>query len=773
MKKIINKYLYIIITLISFFSFCFVASAATTKIVTIFPKVKGDANGNDIRNIRYNRRSTKLSSTSYETGTHAKYFSGIGVYGIALNGNLENTYQAYCIEPGTNLVTFNDTDGVAVTQKGYTTLSGDDISSYKTRYFKGGTDNTDKITKLKSIFTFSYPPVVGFKDSESSNPWFSKNYSHGIYATQLLVWEIVDGERTSFSSVRPDNKIDGGAYDYLLGDKINSKLSIIADEYKTIVETVNSIFGADGMGMRSQIGGYSVSSDNSASTPKYTMGYNSSTRKYEFSLKDKYAFHFRVIGDSGLEITNSGGTIKISSSQAFDSKTVKFQLVGTRKVLDLAPRIFHNVEAQYYNIPTDKYPDDIKIYKSNGEQDLISILPRTYDVYLKLSTPLHKIKITKKGNDGEKLEGAKFALYDSSKKLVTDNLETDANGEVIYNNIKFPGRYYIREIKAADKYNIKSGKINSTIINASNYNSLIPIDVAPSNVSTPLEIGDINDYNQIDLIKYTVDENGVKKKYEGNCDSTEPAFKIYDAEKELCFVDASNGDYVYSEDCEEGTVKTINTCHGDFHIKYIPGCEDGRTEKSYKIDEISAGPQTITNRSKTIDMCDSDRSVSFYNGFAGIEFQKRDENGRLLSGGEFKLQKKENGVFLDQPVKETASGSYKYDETSDNYVIKTSNGISLIVGLSTGEYRVVEVTPPTGYKNIKDSEVKSIILGADDTIKTIEIINRKENLSGDSSKADLTITISTGRNVIPYGLVIGGLIIGLIAFIVIRNKNKK
>lgn len=53
----------------------------------------------------------------------------------------------------------------------------------------------------------------------------------------------------------------------------------------------------------------------------------------------------------------------------------------------------------------------------------------------------------------QKLEGAIFNVYDSNNKLLYENLKTDENGEIkIYNLLT--DKYYIKEIKAPDGYNL-------------------------------------------------------------------------------------------------------------------------------------------------------------------------------------------------------------------------------------------------------------------------------------------------------------------------------
>ena len=61
------------------------------------------------------------------------------------------------------------------------------------------------------------------------------------------------------------------------------------------------------------------------------------------------------------------------------------------------------------------------------------------------------LKIIKKDENDNKLQGAIFELLDKDKKVLKTNLTTNQNGEIYIENL-MPGRYYIREIKEPEGY---------------------------------------------------------------------------------------------------------------------------------------------------------------------------------------------------------------------------------------------------------------------------------------------------------------------------------
>ena len=167
------------------------------------------------------------------------------------------------------------------------------------------------------------------------------------------------------------------------------------------------------------------------------------------------------------------------------------------------------------------------------------------------------------------------------------------------------------------------------------------------------------------------------------------------------------------------------------------------------------------------------------NGVSGVVFNKLNENGSLINGGKFALQVKQNGIYIDVPLKHQAGSIYVYDSsltaTSDNVILETTDGIINVKGLPVGDYRFVEKEAPTGYDAIKDKDSTATFTISDASNSDIQVnlTNKKAKLEGSSDSAELIVTIITGRKVINYVLVIGGLAVLLVALIILRNKSKK
>jgi uncharacterized surface anchored protein len=281
------------------------------------------------------------------------------------------------------------------------------------------------------------------------------------------------------------------------------------------------------------------------------------------------------------------------------------------------------------------------------------------------------------------------------------------------------------------------------------------------------------------LEKYTEDENKKLVLLNDGCNTnayTGPEFEIKENGNTLYFKELSPGNYEISNN-KEGAITKLKTCNGRFKVYTLPNC-------NYEIVETKA-PEGLTlpaNPSKKINVCGSDKSVSFTNGFTGIEFQKKDENGNFISGGKFTLQLKEKNIYIDVLLNKIDDGYYEYVREGDNgtYIFETSTeqiGKTYIKGLKPGEYRIIEKEAPEGYDLIADKDSTATFIINDSNKENyyylVELVNQKSNKTGSSSSARLVLAIITGRSIPNYALIAGGLSVLLIGVILLRKKMKK
>lgn len=736
---------------ITFFGFTNVLNAATVRTRAIYPK--------PYNNVYF---SLKLIDNG-KTGTHTL---NTGIYTI-------NGMHAYCIEPG---VEINGTSG-------YSSSNGKSLSSYTGGYFTTNSNswqyvaNDNELTNdrrdlIAYILTFAqnegdiassnynssnWSNIAKNKASEYQTSKLSNTYK--IFAAQGMIWEVVVGERKSFNNAWPEYGPTCSFYNVINGKNNCNKANTTAikNEYDRIVSAIqNSFYKAPG-----------ESSGNKTFKPGGSenvvpLSWNSTTNKYTLTIYDTNFKYWEVIESSNatspdLDVTIGSNYITISSDEPIDQDSAK--KVGIKI--------------------KNKNNKESTVYVDSNLQDVVALGGTTREAYIKVYTPKYQIKINKKADlDNKLLSGAKFNVCtNSSCTNVLGTITTGSDGTAVYKNIPSPGTYYIKEIEAPDGYELDSTPHEIT--------------VSSSNIAGSTSYGTItisNENKEFNLTKMSVDEDGNAVILDDGCGTdnyTGPEFEIKENGNSLYFKELSPGIYDYANKDTEGAVTKLKTCNGKLKVYTLPNC-------SYTITETKA-PEGLTlpsNPTRTINVCGSDKNVSFTNGFAGLEFQKKDEDGNFIAGGKFSLQKKENNVYKDVLLKEVDEGTYVYDsnlkETDEGatYIITTKDGeqegeekgIARITKLPPGEYRISEKEAPEGFELIEDKDSKALVTIKDSDkgdYYLVEMIDQKINQNGSEASAELVVTITTGRNVPNYVLIISILSVLLILAIILRKRIKK
>ena len=666
----------------------------------------------------------------------------------------KSTRQVYCLEQNSLL------------GDGYEKAGIEDIDAYLsgTNAVRTGTSDEAKrkdaarITMALRVLAAAY--YVPRQSSESSFTTLAKKVDPAkVLAAQELVWEIIRGERNTLDTAAPKSGCIGKGtcnfYACITGvKKIGSNdnpcynngkgekdLQPILTEYKRLIVAAKYtfVYPPNGFDVLSRA---------------MTVNMNYKSGKYTYTLTDSNgAYKYFDIPSTkngiSMKVSSDGKTLTLTSDKHLDGKTQ----------IDISNKV-----------PIDE--DKVYFYTHSTKQDMITGQAKT-TYYLNLSTPSYQIKIQKtSGVDASPLAGATFNISGAgdntcSKAIAT--VTTDANGIATYNKIPYPGTYYIKETKAPVGYDLDP--------------TPKAVTVSSSNTAGSTSYGTktlTNGGKSFDLEKYTVDENGNRVKLSDGCSTgtyTGPEFEIKNTRGEkVCFKEIKPGEYQPTTDCSAGTTK-LKTCDGAFKVYTLSDCD-------YTITEVTApyGLNLPANPSRNVNVCGSDKKVTFTNGFSGLEFQKKDEDGNFVSGGKFALQKKIDNVYKDVLLKENGDGNYKYDgsltEESEGatYILLTKDGISYITNLDAGEYRVVEKEAPNGYEKIEDKDSKALV-----TIKSsekndyyfVEMVDQKIKEKGSDSSAELVVTITTGRKVPNYVLIISALGVLLIGIIILRNKTRK
>ncbi len=602
------------------------------------------------------------------------------------------------------------------------------LADYNGKYI----NTADKKTLLQYVLTFA--PKLANVTTKVSLADTSK-----VLAAQALIWQIGVGE-VKFNTNKTKLSLSGDFYNKIKSNT-NSDVKKIYSEYNTIVTSVNETFlsAPTGFGTASKCDTVALSYD--SKTGSFTKTINST----------KFQYYDVSTSQNGLTISKTKNSITISSKAPINQTNAK------------------SVKISVHN----KNKGTAQAFYHTSQQDVVSIVGTTLDRYIKVYTPKYQLKITKTASlDGKKLSGVKFNVYNDNKcTTLLGTITTDKNGEATYQNIPAPGTYCLKEVKSSTPAGYEENSESISIkVNDS--------DIAGSKSYAAKTITNKN--KEFNLTKKTIDENGKVVTLNDGCGTnnyTGPEFEIKEGTNNLYFKEIKPGYYDISSKDTEGATTKLKTCNGEFKVYTLPNC-------NYTISETKA-PEGLTLPSeptKSVNVCGADKNVSFTNGFAGLEFQKKDEDGNFVEGGKFSLQKNINNIYRDILLKQVKEGYYIYDanlKESDKdatYLILTDQGMAHITKLPPGEYRIVEKEAPEGFELIQDKDSKAIVTIKDSDKNgyyIVEMIDQKVKKNGSDSSAELVVTITTGRKVPNYIFIISALLVTLIVVIILRKRVKK
>ena len=617
----------------------------------------------------------------------------------------------------------------------------------------------------------------------------------GSAAAQALIWELVSNERNGLPPYI--EKI------LKKGDYATAKID---DDFKRIYDRLSTKVKGYYKSTLRCAARYNInpsfSSLYQANAPSYKLS-NYSNGSYSLTLKDSNSYDSNLLkyytvssGDSSVKVSKTNNSITISSTKEISSRTpVLITLKYTYK--DDGDKLKSDTMQYYYGTSTvnGKYPQALISGSRAGTVSYLRVYTPTQEVSTPdptpdptptptVSAPNYHLRVKKVDEDGNGIEGVTFKIYsNSSLTQEVATIKTNSSGIATYENIKTIGKYYVKEISAPDGY-VVSDEVKPIDVTASNR-----FDLAYAEASSPF----VNEYTHLKLAKRTIDSNGnqinITDYTESNCTGTYkgPVFTLKKDNKSIYVKEISAGKYKIVDSTIQGATDEIKTCNGDFDIVAIPsGCYDVTEKQAPEGYTLPANPTQQVCVEKGQDA----KATVMYNGVTGVIFNKINENGILISGGKFALQKKINGVYKDIQMKHESGAVYSYvekeNETDDgsSYILETVDGVINVKNLPQGEYRFVEKEAPEGYDLIKDKDSKATFIVSDKGVTgtngknsgdyyQVKLVNKQTKAEGSYDSAELIVTIITGRKVANYALIIAGLAILLTLFIILRNKFKK
>lgn len=320
---------------------------------------------------------------------------------------------AYCVEP-------------AAPQGNYDTVSSYSDSWWDHMTLPSGHPLTAREMQrlIGRVMSYGYHGTIGsgwWADVDST-----ANKMAWSYATQILIWETIVGERDStFKHI--DVKSMG--YNAVL-DRVASThplRSKIMSYYNSIVSSVQT---------HSTRPSFCAASTSKADTVDLTWNGSKYTATVTDANKVLSSYNFEC-DNTAVSFSRSGNTLTISSTKPITSA---INVTGSKANTTRAGTVI--------------WGDGVWGVNTSGIQDVATYSSSVKDpvsAYLKIKTSAVSLEIDKTAADnGAHLQGAVYRLYDSNGNKVAD-ATTDANGKATFTNL-VPGQYSFQEISAPEGY---------------------------------------------------------------------------------------------------------------------------------------------------------------------------------------------------------------------------------------------------------------------------------------------------------------------------------
>ena len=321
----------------------------------------------------------------------------------------------------------------------------------------------------------------------------------------------------------------------------------------------------------------------------------------------------------------------------------------------------------------------------------------------------YTLKLTKKGDDENLLEGVEFTL---SGNGITKKSASGKDGVVTFTGLAF-GEYTITEVEAPHGY-VKAAPIKVTIDEKNTVGAYTPNQAVDGGTIT-------NEHTVLTVLKI---DDADKKPLAG------ATFRIKNSAGQ--YVSAENGKFKAFVSGEEMASVFETGEDGKFTLEYLP------VGNNYALEEISAPQGYIKVKGTTsFNIVKAQETVSVGNSLikGTLKLVKKDQHGKLLNGIEFVLKK--GGRYV------TANGGnsrYTYTGLADNKEAATKlktdeNGRMEISGLLWGTYYLEEVNTPAGLIAGEDIVV-SVTDQSQKPIIDLEVTNKLNTDSLSFKKTD-------------------------------------
>lgn len=362
-----------------------------------------------------------------------------GGFSVHAVGNWRNNNVAYCIEPGVPIAI------------DFVPGQGNNVGQVEENKLK--TLTLEQKSLIGKVITASdaYRDQVG--QSWALTDTNKKNICK-IIATQLLVWEVVVGERAAdFTRIDPNQQGYNAVQEIIVNHPWNQQIMSYYDKIVDDVERRNKIPALEN---------------------SYTLTWNENSKNYQVKLTDA---NKRL---SEFTVTVNGTTLKKDGETKITIGGAQFNFVRKDNEITISTETRPAVSTQFSIVMKKKVGkrEGYIVWSDGkgGQQDVINCTGKvgTDDAIREVTVTIGKATTTsvtlkkKNAEGGNLLAGATFDLY---KKGLSEEgngsrwkpITTGENGQVAITNLGV-GIYTLVETKAPDGYSITQGETKFKVV---------------------------------------------------------------------------------------------------------------------------------------------------------------------------------------------------------------------------------------------------------------------------------------------------------------------
>ena len=553
----------------------------------------------------------------------------------------------------------------------------------------------------------------------------SQDSTLSMMAMQILIWELMEGGRTTFTQIEPNiyNESDSAYRQYVEpnGREGNVQGSLYY-YYAKIINDVNKAMNP---------------SDATAfNTSVYNMTWDTANKRYSVNVTGLGDYKNCSSNNNNINIISSNNGITITSNKEIDEADITCSYTVGSGTNDYFYYFSFKNQGRCLN------GDCQNLVYGSGK--------RTYSKSFKVKSESTKLKIRKIGIDKKNLSGSKFRLTHRTSTDYTVTIEGNSNDPVVLNKT---GEYIVSEISTPtgyekiDDFNIKIDASSNKVVGCTSQG----VDNSGNMTCMKGQVGVTYSGDTINLTIVDIAKNFKIQKLDKNNKGIKGAtFQIKNNKNEVMKFNLYEGNiFAYNT---SGTITNIHLDNSSsYPIALLPEGEytivetgipfpyrlsSKEEERTTKIKINSNRDMLVYDEGQKTYVASVNAAVKITNYTTVVKIIKTGD-GKALEGVKFLLYKEDKNTEVRCNM--TSSGVYDYVEdqnsASRTEYITNKDGYITVNYLPVGTYYFKEIETLSPY----------VLPEGDAAYTKVDIDVTKEGSTVNKSKALNTINISNTK----------------------------